>query len=322
MKTFRKCPSLDIVVPCYNETEAFPFCLAELRNIINRLKNRELISSQSGILFVDDGSKDDTWRLISESCQGHDNVKGIKLSRNKGHQVALIAGLGKSEADIVVSIDADLQDDTNAIEDMVVKYHEGFDVVYGVRNNRQSDTFLKKNTALLFYKLMSFMGVNQIQNHADFRLLSRVALNALLDYREENIYIRGLIPMLGFPSTQVFYSRSSRVAGESKYPLKKMLSLAVEGITSLTITPLRMIAVFGLFIAALSTLAGIYAITEKLLGRTVDGWASVMIGVFFLGGVQMLSLGVIGEYIGKIYVETKRRPKFFISEEKGYNDVK
>lgn len=305
-------PSLTIVVPCYNESEVFTFCLKELTRILNDLITRDKISPDSYVLFVDDGSKDNTWEQIENAAQENSFVRGIKLSRNKGHQIALLAGLSVVTTDISISIDADLQDDTNSIFEMVDKYLEGADIVYGVRNNRATDTKFKRRTAGIFYKLMSKLGVEQVENHADYRLLSRRALEALKQYKEQNVYIRGMIPLLGFKSEKVFYSRNERVAGESKYPLKKMLALALEGITSLTITPLRLIAIGGFITSAISALAGVYVVIDKLAGNTVEGWTSLMIAIFFLGGVQMLSLGIIGEYIGKIYMESKNRPKFFI----------
>lgn len=307
-------PSLTIVVPCYNESEVFSFCLTELTIILNDLISKNKISSDSCLLFVDDGSKDDTWKQIELSAESSTLVKGIKLSRNKGHQIALMAGLSVVNTDICISIDADLQDYTNCIYQMVDKYLEGVDIVYGVRNDRSTDTSFKRGTAGLFYKLMSKLGVEQVENHADYRLLSKRALNALLQYKEQNVYIRGMVPLIGFKSEQVFYSRSERIAGESKYPLKKMLALALEGITSLTITPLRLISIVGFLTCGITALAGFYVLIDKLLGNTVEGWTSLMIAIFFLGGVQMLSLGVIGEYVGKIYIESKNRPKFFIEK--------
>lgn len=307
-------PKLDILVPCYNEEDVFSYCLTELQGVLNNLITQDMIASHSSITFIDDGSRDMTWNLISEaSCQSS-SIKGIKLSCNRGHQIALLAGLNESDADIIISIDADLQDDTSVIEKMVRCYLDGYDIVYGVRSDRKTDTGFKRHTAEFFYRTMNWMGVKQIPNHADYRLLSRRALDALLEYKEQNLYIRGLVPLVGFKSNKIFYSRAARLAGESKYPLKKMLGLAVEGITSLTVTPLRTIAALGFGISFFSVFAALYALIEKFSGNTVEGWTSVMIAIFFLGGVQMLSLGVIGEYIGKIYMETKERPKYFIEE--------
>ncbi|UKH25100.1 glycosyltransferase family 2 protein [Actinobacillus pleuropneumoniae] len=310
----RTLPSLAIVVPCYNESESFSYCLTELSNIINNLIKDKKIKSESYILFVDDGSKDDTWIQIENATLNSPIVRGIKLSRNKGHQIALMAGLSVVDTDVSISIDADLQDDTNCIEQMLNKYMEGNEIVYGVRNNRSTDTAFKRGSAGLFYKLMSTLGVEQVENHADYRLLSKKALNALIQYKEQNVYIRGMIPLIGFKSEKVFYSRSERIAGESKYPLKKMLALAIEGITSLSITPLRLISLLGFLTCFFSFLMIVWALCLKLLGNSIGGWTSVVIAIAFLGGIQLLSLGVIGEYIGKIYIESKKRPKFFIEK--------
>ncbi|QJI78152.1 glycosyltransferase family 2 protein [Citrobacter koseri] len=310
-----KAPVLSIVVPCYNEQDVFSLCLNELSSRINEMKDKGKIDRESQIVFVDDGSKDNTWRLIEEASRGSRLVKGVKLSRNKGHQTALMAGLSScTTSEITVSIDADLQDDTTVIEKMVDSYISGHDIVYGVRNDRTSDSFFKKFTAEAFYKVMTKLGVNQVENHADFRLLSRRALNSLLQYKEQNLYIRGLIPLIGYPSDKVYYSRHERAAGESKYPLRKMLALALEGITSFSVTPLRIVTALGFIISILSSIGVIYTLAQYFLGHTVSGWASMILAVLFIGGVQMLCLGVIGEYIGKIYIESKKRPKFFISE--------
>lgn len=307
-------PVLTIVVPCYNEEEVFPVCLSQLTETLNRLKQNGKVSNDSSLLFVDDGSRDNTWSLIRSAHEQQPGVRGLKLSRNRGHQRALWAGLEHADSDITVSIDADLQDDIQVIDKMVDAYLAGNDIVYGVRENRDTDTVFKRNTARYFYKTMKWLGVSQVENHADFRLLSRRALESLLSYQEQNVYIRGLIPLVGYKSAKIYYSRHSRMAGESKYPLKKMLALAVEGITSLSITPLRVIAFAGFIISLLSFLAGLYALEEKLRGSTVEGWTSMMIAIFFLGGIQMFSIGVIGEYIGKIYIEVKHRPKYFVDE--------
>ncbi|MCE0810904.1 glycosyltransferase family 2 protein [Buttiauxella sp. S04-F03] len=308
-------PVLSIVVPCYNEQEVFSFCLEELLAKIKDMVKKGKIDVKSHVIFVDDGSKDTTWNLIEQASKNFDCVKGIKLSRNKGHQTALIAGLSSCiDSDITISIDADLQDDTSVIEKMIDSFISGNDTVYGVRNDRTSDTLFKKFTAESFYKLMSLMGVSQIENHADFRLLSRRALKALLQYKEQNLYIRGLIPLIGYPSDRVYYSRSERLAGESKYPLRKMLSLALEGITSFSVTPLRIVTFLGFLISMLSSAGVLYTLTQYFLGHTISGWTSVILAILFIGGVQMLCLGVIGEYIGKIYMENKKRPKFFIEK--------
>ncbi|WP_249201637.1 glycosyltransferase family 2 protein [Acetobacter thailandicus] len=310
----RPAPRLVIVVPCYNEEEVFSSCLTELRNSIKEMVQDNLIKKDSFLLFVDDGSCDQTWRCIREACAEGECIQGVKLSRNEGHQAALLAGLhvAGQHSDAVVSIDADLQDDVQAIRRMVKAYCAGYDVVYGVRDSRQTDTWFKRTTAEGFYHLMALMGVKQKINHADYRLLSSRALKALLDYNERNIYIRGLIPLIGFPSLEVRYDRGVRIAGESKYPLRKMLALALEGITSMTVAPLRLIASLGFLICILSLLAILYILLIKITGHTIAGWSSVVLSIFFMGGVQMLSLGIIGEYIGKIYLETKHRPRFHI----------
>jgi glycosyltransferase, family 2 len=313
-------PSLAIVVPCYNESEVFSYCLNALTDILKDLINKNKIKANSYVLFIDDGSKDDTWQQIGQACDTSNLVRGLKLSRNKGHQIALLAGLYSVDTDVSISIDADLQDDTNCIYEMLDKYMQGNEIVYGVRNDRTTDTIFKRGTAGLFYTLMTKLGVEQTENHADYRLLSSRALDALKQYKEQNIYLRGMIPLIGFKSDKVYYTRNERIAGESKYPLKKMLALALEGITSLSITPLRLISVIGFLTCLLSALAGAYVLVDKLLGNTVEGWTSLMIAIFFLGGVQMLSLGVIGEYVGKIYIESKNRPKFFV--EKRISDEK
>jgi glycosyltransferase involved in cell wall biosynthesis len=307
-------PQLTIIVPCFNEEQAFAHCLTTLDRKLGKLVDLGKISDDSYLLFIDDGSVDATWNLIRKACDQNRRVQGIKLSRNRGHQIALWAGLEQVKSDISISIDADLQDDVEAIEKMVDVYLKGKEVVYGVRNDRTSDSFFKRTSADLFYWLMNQMGMQQVNNHADFRLLSDRARLALLDYKETNLYIRGLVPLVGFPQGEVRYGRQARMAGESKYPLKKMLNLAVDGITSFSTVPLRLIALIGLATAILSVFAASWAVVNKLAGGTVQGWASVMIAIFFLGGLQLFALGIIGEYIGKIYLETKSRPKYFIEE--------
>lgn len=313
-------PSMDIVVPCYNEKDAFPHCLKVLGELLGGLIISKKISQSSKLIFVDDGSKDNTWELINDACLKNIFVTGVKLSRNRGHQNALLAGLSESKSDVVVSIDADLQDDVNCIEKMLDEYLKGNEIVYGVRDDRSSDSFFKRTSAKMFYSLMEKMGVNQVPNHADFRLMSRRAVDSLLNFKEQNMYLRGIVPLLGYKSSKVYYSRDARVAGESKYPIGKMLSLAVEGITSLTTTPLKMISALGFITCIISVITAIYAIIEKMNGSTVEGWTSVMISIIFLGGVQLLCLGVIGEYVGKIYLETKGRPRFFVEEKQGESD--
>lgn len=311
METLNK---LTIIVPCYNETEIFDTTNETLKQVLDTLISSSMISDKSNILYVDDGSTDGTWEQIAFSSN-EKNVNGLKLSRNCGHQTALLAGLRHADADMNISIDADLQDDVNVIRLMVEKFLNGADVVYGVREDRSTDSYIKRQTASIFYSLMSKMGVEQVNNHADFRLLSRRATEALLNFDESNIYIRGIIPKIGFNSDYVYYSRLKRTAGESKYPFSKMLSLAVQGITSNTTFPLRFIALTGLLISLVSFFAILIILIQKMMGHTVTGWASITVGQFFLGGVQMLSLGIIGEYVGKIYLETKKRPKYFIDKE-------
>ncbi|WP_196239158.1 glycosyltransferase family 2 protein [Martelella alba] len=307
-------PLLAIIVPCYNERDMFPVCLTQLRAVLAGLRETNKIADKSYLLFVDDGSRDETWAMIAQAYKDYPDVRGLKLASNRGHQRALWAGLDNVECDICVSIDADLQDDVHVIGQMVDAYLAGNDIVYGVRDNWTSDTLFKRKTAQYFYKLMTRLGVKQIENHADFRLLSARAVKALMSYDEENIYLRGLVPLIGYCSTNIYYTRKCRSAGESKYPLKKMLALALEGLTSLSIMPLRVIALTGFTISLFSCLAAVYAVIEKLIGNTVEGWSSMMIAIFFLGGIQMLSIGVIGEYIGKIYMEVKHRPKYIIEK--------
>ncbi|MFT8898207.1 MAG: glycosyltransferase family 2 protein [Acetobacter sp.] len=311
----RRCalPCLAVVMPCFNEEAVLPRTLASVTEFFSDCVRDGVIAPDSFVLCVDDGSRDDTWALIEKASQTDPQVRGMKLSRNMGHQTALVAGLSTvTNFDVVVSIDADLQDDLFAIRDMIAAWQNGYDIVYGVRSERKTDTLFKRETAQMFYRLMLFMGVNLIPNHADFRLMDRRACDALLEYEERNLFLRGLVPLIGFPSTSVYYSRLERTAGESKYPLSRMVSLAVEGVTSLSVTPLRIIAFTGILISSIAILAICYALVGKETGHTVPGWTSVTIAIFFMGGVQMLSLGIIGEYIGKIYLETKRRPRYHI----------
>ncbi|MEW9699895.1 glycosyltransferase family 2 protein [Paenibacillus sp. SI8] len=310
-------PVLTIVVPCYNEEEVLPETVFQLSGVLDAFIQDKLISSESTMLLVDDGSKDKTWELIERFHISNSFVTGLKLARNAGHQSALLAGLmkAKSYSDCVVSIDADLQDDVSAIRDFIVKYHEGYDIVYGVRQDRSSDTFFKRATAQGFYKLMTSMGVNIQYNHADFRLMSRRTLDKLENFQEVNLFLRGMVPLIGFPSTKVFYDRKERFAGESKYPLKKMLAFAFDGITSFSVTPIRFVTMMGFLLFALSVVAALYAIIGKIMGANVTGWTSLVLSVWFIGGVQLLALGLIGEYIGKIYKEVKRRPLFVIEKD-------
>ncbi len=305
---------LYVVVPCYNEEEVLPETSRRMIELFNKMKSEGLIGGMSRIVFVDDGSKDKTWEIIDALAKAHTEIAGIKLARNAGHQNALLGGLMtvKDECDCAISIDADLQDDINVIPDMIKNYKEGYDVVYGVRNKRDTDTFFKRTTAIGFYKLMSAMGVNIVFNHADYRLMSRRALDALSDFPERNVFLRGMVPLVGYRSTNVYYDRNERFAGESKYPLKKMLSFAFDGITSFSISPIRLITALGAAVCVISIIMAVYALVEKLLGNAGMGWASLMMSIWFIGGVQLLSVGLIGEYIGKLYKEVKRRPRYII----------
>lgn len=308
--------TLYLVIPCYNEELVINETAKRLLEKIISMIDNNTISSNSKILFVNDGSKDNTWSII-ESLHFQNNIfLGINLSRNRGHQNALLAGLmtAKDYADMVISLDADLQDDVNVIDQFVAQYYDGSDVVYGVRSSRQADTFFKRTTALAFYKMMSGLGVDMIYNHADYRLMSRQALEGLSQFKEVNLFLRGIIPLVGYKYSIVEYERNERFAGESKYPLKKMLSFALDGITSLSIKPIRMITGFGFTIFFLSFIALIYSFVAKLLGNVIAGWTSLALSIWMLGGIQLLCLGVIGEYIGKIYNETKQRPRFIIAE--------
>ncbi|MCQ9316556.1 glycosyltransferase family 2 protein [Pediococcus pentosaceus] len=307
---------LTIVVPCFNEEEVLPETLKELGAILIKLKNKELISNKSKILFVDDGSKDKTWNLIEKYTKELDYVGGIKFSRNYGHQNALIAGMTEAVefADMIITIDADLQDDVNAIPEMIQKYLNGVDVVYGVRNNRDTDTVFKRRTALLFYQLMKKIGVKLVPNSADYRLLSKRAVQALLQFKERNLFLRGIVPLVGYKSDKVYYARKDRFAGTSKYPLKKMIHFAMDGITSFSLAPIHLIFGMGTFIVLIGILLMIYSIFEKFTGHVTSGWSSLMISIWLIGGVQLISLSVIGDYIGKIFTEVKKRPRFTIEK--------
>lgn len=307
---------LYMVVPCYNEEAVLEETTARLKEKFESLIKEDKISPKSKVLYVNDGSKDKTWNLIKQIHEKDKMFRGICLSRNRGHQNAVLCGLmqAKEEADMVISMDADLQDDINAIDEMVDKYHEGFDVVYGVRNSRKTDTFFKRFTAQAYYKMLLFMGVDIVYNHADFRLMSKRVLKEMENYKEVNLFLRGIVPMIGFPSTNVYYERHERFAGESKYPLKKMLHFAFDGITSLSIKPIRLITTVGAGIFFLSICMLIYSIVIHFLGKSLVGWSSLMVSVWALGGLQIFSIGVIGEYIGKIYMETKARPRFIVQE--------
>lgn len=306
--------TLYVVIPCYKEEEVLPETAKRMKAKINTLCEAGKISDKSRVLFVNDGSTDRTWELISQFHEADPLFCGVNLSRNRGHQNALLAGLTVAcqHADIIISIDADLQDDLDAMDRMIDAYHAGNDVVYGVRSSRETDTFFKRFTAESFYHLMKKLGVDIVFNHADYRLMSRRAVEGLLEFGEVNLFLRGIVPQIGFPWTTVEYARAERFAGESKYPFKKMLSFAFDGISSFSVKPMRLILILGAIIFTVSLLMLGWTLFSKLFGVTTDGWTSMMASLWMLGGIQLLSLGVIGEYIGKIYSETKRRPRFII----------
>ena len=312
----RKEPILYIVIPCYNEQEVLPITAPLFLQKINALAAAGKISPDSRVLFVNDGSKDCTWEIINELAASDAHYVGICQSRNRGHQNAVLAGLmeAKDRCDITISIDCDGQDDINAMDGMVDAYLDGCDVVYGVRSKRDTDTFFKRFTAESFYKLLNAMGAEVVYNHADYRLMSARVLQEFAKFKEVNLFLRGMVPLVGFKSTSVAYERHERIAGESHYPLSKMLSLAFDGITSLSIKPIRFITGFGVIVALISFIGVIWAMVEAVLGLTVSGWASMTSIICFVSGVQLICLGVIGEYIGKIYMETKHRPRYIISE--------
>ena len=312
-------PVLYIVIPCYNEEKVLPVTSGMFLEKLKSLIADNIISDDSRIMFVNDGSRDGTWDIITELSKKEKYFTGISLSRNRGHQNALLAGLFEAEplCDITISIDCDGQDDINAIDSMVREYLDGAQIVYGVRSRRESDTFFKRTSAQCFYRFMNRMGANVVYNHADYRLLSAKVIKELENFKEVNIFLRGMIPLVGFKSTCVYYERRERLAGESHYPLKKMISLALDGITSLSTKPIRIITVFGFIIALLSLAGIIWSVVTFVLGKTVAGWASLVTIIFFFSGIQLLSLGVIGEYIGKIYLETKARPRFIIEKRAG-----
>lgn len=308
--------TLYVVVPCYKEEEVLPETAKRLKEKLQELIGQKKISEGSRILFVNDGSKDRTWEIIAGLHRADPVFSGVNLSRNRGHQNALLAGLmtAVQDADIMVSMDADLQDDINAMDRMIDAYHEGYDIVYGVRSSRKTDSFFKRFTAEGFYKLMKAMGVDIVFNHADYRLMSRRAVEGLAEFKEVNLFLRGVVPQIGYSWTTVEYERAKRFAGESKYPLKKMLAFALDGITSFSIKPLRLILFLGAVIFIFSIIALLWALTARLTGHTVSGWTSLMCSIWMIGGIQLLSLGVIGEYIGKIYGEAKARPRFIIEK--------
>lgn len=307
---------LYLVIPCYNEEEVLPETSKRLTAKLGAMIEMGLISQDSKIVFVNDGSKDHTWQLIRQYHEENPMIQGINLSRNKGHQSALLAGLMtvKEYCDMAISMDADLQDDVDDIEQFVEKYYEGCEVVYGVRSERKTDSFFKRASAQSFYKLMLHMGVEIVYNHADYRLMSRRALDEMEGFKEVNLFLRGIVPLIGFQSGVVTYERHERFAGESKYPLKKMLNFAFDGITSFSVKPIRMVTTLGIIIFAISILMLIYFLITWCIGWTVPGWTSIVVSVWAIGGLQLLAIGIIGEYIGKIYMETKARPKFIVQE--------
>lgn len=314
MTTERNIPVLYLVIPCYNEEAVLPETTKRLTEKMHTMIRAEQVDPESRILYVDDGSKDKTWAIISEYAEAIPYVDGVKLAHNRGHQNALLAGLMTAMplCDCAISMDADLQDDINVIDRFVEKYMEGCDVVYGVRNKRETDTFFKRTTAEGFYKFMKILGVDVVFNHADYRLMSRRALEGLSEYKEVNLFLRGIVPLIGFKSDYVYYDRAKRFAGESKYPLKKMISFALDGITSFSVKPLKLISNLGILISVLSIFGLLYALISHLCGVTVAGWTAIVASIWLLGGLQMLCLGVVGGYIGKIYSEVKQRPRFLI----------
>lgn len=307
---------LYFVLPCYNEEEVLPETAKRLFAKYNKLLRANKISDESRILFVNDGSSDRTWEIIKKLHEWNPAFSGLSLSRNRGHQNALLAGLmtARKYCDISVSMDADLQDDIEAVDEMIAKYEGGCEIVYGVRNSRKTDTKFKRGTAGLYYRLLEKMGVNIVDNHADYRLMSRRALNALAEFKEVNLFLRGIVPMIGFKTDVVYYERGARFAGKSKYPLKKMLAFAFEGITSLSIVPIRIITNLGVGVFLVSIVLLIWGIVQKIRGATVAGWSSLIVSIWAVGGMILLSIGVVGEYIGKIYLETKGRPRFIVDE--------
>jgi len=309
---------LGIIVPCYNEEENLKHTAHALLEIFKQMRKENTIDDQSFICFVDDGSTDKTWENIEKLKRESHYIKGIKLSRNFGHQNALIAGMMqlKSQADGLITIDADLQDDTTLIPQFVAKYKEGYEVIYGVRENRSSDTLFKRKSAAFFYKFQHFMGIESVANHADYRFLSAKALEALSQFREINLFLRGIIPLLGFRSTSLYYQRKARIAGESKYPLKKMLFFALDGITAFSVKPLRLITIIGFLLFMLSLLGIAWVLIEKIiLGNTIQGWASMMVSIYFIGGIQIMGLGILGEYIGRSFQQGKNRPRYIVEQE-------
>lgn len=311
-----KAPILYIVIPCYNEEAVLPVTSGMFLDKLRGLTAAGKIAESSRVLFVNDGSKDKTWEIIRDLAAREEHFEGVSLSRNRGHQNALLAGLmtAKDRADVTISIDCDGQDDIHAMDQMMDEYLAGVDVVYGVRSKRTTDTWFKRTTAQGFYKVMRALGAETVYNHADYRLLSKRALEGLAQFKEVNLFLRGLVPLVGYRCSSVYYERAERLAGESHYPLKKMLSFAFDGITSLSVKPIRIITGLGFFISLASCIGIVWVLLTKLFGSTVSGWSSMICAIFFMGGVQLLCLGVIGEYVGKIYNETKARPRFIIGE--------
>ena len=305
---------LAIIVPCYNEEEILPQSIKKLNKLLSSLIEKNLISNDSCIVFVNDGSKDKTWDIIKKENKKNPFIKGICLSRNFGHQEALLAGLYNIKKDIYITIDADLQDDINVIKDMIIKYHEGNEIVYGVRKKRQTDTFFKRNTALLFYKLMKLLGVELVANHADFRLLSKRAVDTMSEFKEKNLFLRAIVPLIGFKSTNVYYDRKKRDAGVTKYPLKKMILFALKGISSFSAVPLHLITLSGILISLLSFILMLWTFFAYLNGSTIVGWTSLMSVIIFFSGITILFMGIIGEYIASIFIEVKNRPLYIIDK--------
>lgn len=317
-------PTLYIVIPCYNEEEVLPITAPQFLEQVRKMQNEGLISESSKILFVNDGSRDKTWEIITELAKNEKTFIGIAQSRNRGHQNAVLAGLmdAMHKCDITISIDCDGQDDISAMSEMVREYLNGSEVVYGVRSSRETDTFFKRTTAQGFYKFLNLMGAEVVYNHADYRLISSKVLKEFSNFKEVNLFLRGMIPLVGFKSSSVYYKRTERIAGKSHYPLKKMLVLAFDGITSLSVKPIRIISVLGLIVSIISFIGVLWAILSSIFGNTVAGWTSIVCMVCFMGGLQLICLGIIGEYIGKIYMEVKGRPRYIISERTEENEEK
>ena len=316
--------TLYIIIPCYNEQEVLPITAPKFLHKMENLIQKNMVSNESKILFIDDGSKDNTWKIIQRLANQNTIFRGIQQSRNRGHQNAVLAGLmeAKQYADITISIDCDGQDDINAMDKMVEEYHNGCDIVYGVRSSRKTDTFFKRFTAESFYKFLNVMGAEVVYNHADYRLVSKKVLNEFANFKEVNLFLRGMFPLVGFKSTSVYYERHERIAGESHYPLRKMLALAFDGITSLSIKPLRMITGLGIIASVISFVGIIWAVIDQLFGNVVAGWSSTVCVICFMGDIQLICLGVLGEYIGKIYMEVKQRPRYIISNRTYETDEK